>query len=254
MIVVTGLGRSGTSLVARLYKDLGFDPGGEWLPEVRAGFEDWDIVRANAAIVSDLRMSMTEDKWTHERLRREMSPEARREQAGLAFKTREIVESLAMRLLGRSSTQVALLPWDRFDAVLAQHAPRLRELAASKVVVKDPRFTWTLPLWAAAGAQIDHVLLCTRNVDAIVDSRNKANQIVFHTPEAAKNAFIYGFGLCVTTLIDHRIPYDVVRFPDFTSTPDDLYRAMRFPGPVSPERFREIFDRALDRASIHDER
>ena len=36
MIVVTGPGRSGTSLVAQLYRELGFDPGGRWHDDVRA--------------------------------------------------------------------------------------------------------------------------------------------------------------------------------------------------------------------------
>ena len=37
MIVITGPGRGGTSLIASLYRELGFDQGGEWFDDTNAG-------------------------------------------------------------------------------------------------------------------------------------------------------------------------------------------------------------------------
>ena len=39
MIVITGPGRSGTTFLAMLYRELGFDPGGRWNPLLNAGME-----------------------------------------------------------------------------------------------------------------------------------------------------------------------------------------------------------------------
>ena len=108
-------------------------------------------------------------------------------------------------------------------------------------VVKDPRFCWTIGAWARAGAQIDHVLVCVRNVRAMVESRLRANHILFKDATEAMNSFIYGTGVLVASLHDYRIPYDMVQFPDFLDWPDELYRKMRFPADVT----REEFDRAL---------
>src|SRR5438034_4901812 len=57
MIIVTGPGRSGTSLVAAVYRELGLDPGGTWYPEIRAGFEDPEVIEVNKRIIRDLGLS-----------------------------------------------------------------------------------------------------------------------------------------------------------------------------------------------------
>ena len=54
MIVVTGVGRSGTSLIAALYQELGFDIGGGWVPSINAGLEAPDVVEANERLMADL--------------------------------------------------------------------------------------------------------------------------------------------------------------------------------------------------------
>lgn len=54
MIIITGLGRSGTSVIARLYQELGFDLGGIWDPKINAGLESPDVVAVNDAIKKEL--------------------------------------------------------------------------------------------------------------------------------------------------------------------------------------------------------
>jgi len=51
MLVITGMGRSGTSVLAALCQRLGFDPGGAHVEGINAGLEDPDVVAVNAEIL-----------------------------------------------------------------------------------------------------------------------------------------------------------------------------------------------------------
>lgn len=42
-LIITGFARSGTSLLAKFLNKLGYDTGGEWNPELNAGFEDENV-------------------------------------------------------------------------------------------------------------------------------------------------------------------------------------------------------------------
>lgn len=54
MILITGSGRAGTSITARLFELLGFDLGANnrWFDKYRAGYEPLGIVRLNEAIIA----------------------------------------------------------------------------------------------------------------------------------------------------------------------------------------------------------
>jgi hypothetical protein len=47
MLVITGMGRSGTSVLAALCKQLGYDPGGDYVEGINAGLEDPAVVAVN---------------------------------------------------------------------------------------------------------------------------------------------------------------------------------------------------------------
>lgn len=51
MLVITGMGRSGTSVLAALCKGLNFDPGGAYAEGINAGLEDPDVVAINEDIL-----------------------------------------------------------------------------------------------------------------------------------------------------------------------------------------------------------
>ena len=51
MLVITGMGRSGTSALAALCKSLNFDPGGAYVEGINAGLEDPDVVAINEEIL-----------------------------------------------------------------------------------------------------------------------------------------------------------------------------------------------------------
>lgn len=246
MIVITGPGRSGTSFLAGLAQDLGFEPGGAWSDDVSAGFEAPDVVRLNDTLIEELGLTLMGERVGAgtgvRRASRRYVPaairRALRERAGSAV----------------STDRPSWLRWDQFDAVVERHGPALRELGAAHPLVKDPRFSWTLGAWAAAGVSIEHVLVTVRSVDAMVESRQRAGHLRFRGSEGAKNGFIYALGLCIAALHDHRIPHDIVRFPDFLDDPRGLHERMRFPAPVEYERFEDAFERRRSDRLIHDRR
>lgn len=50
----------------------------------------------------------------------------------------------------------------------------MRRLGKTKIITKDPRFINTLPYWIAAGAYIEGVFLCVRDMDEVVKSSEKS--------------------------------------------------------------------------------
>ena len=51
MIVITGPGRSGTSLIGEIYERLGFNPGGSWSDDNNAGREAPEVVEENKLLL-----------------------------------------------------------------------------------------------------------------------------------------------------------------------------------------------------------
>lgn len=235
MIVVTGPGRSGTSVVADLYGELGFDPGGEWYGDLRAGREAHDVVVLNEAIMRDLGIGIPTRnlRWGGKPLEEALP-------APLADRLRGSLQGIP-EFLGGSG----LVRWDRFDVAVRRRGQAIRDLAAGRALAKDPRFCWTLGVWAAAGASIDHVVLCLRAVDAIVESRIRLGHLVPHSRGRAKNALLYAVGLCLMGIHEHGLSHGVVWFPEFLRDPGRLYEALRFPEPVSRERFDDAFGRVV---------
>ncbi len=50
MLIITGLGRTGTSFIARCFHDCGFDMGGQWFDDKNAGMELFKVVKLNRKI------------------------------------------------------------------------------------------------------------------------------------------------------------------------------------------------------------
>jgi hypothetical protein len=254
MIVITGPGRSGTSLVAQICRDLGLDPGGVWNPAARAGFEDREIVRANRDIIRDLgirgsgrRFGFLPDERVPSRVKtfaKSMLPEQGQRQ----------LRSMVRHPPWRSRHLMDVIRWDRFERVVESHGDRLRRLSTSRLASKDPSFCWTLGVWSAAGAAIDHVVITIRSLDAMAQSRVSQDWLSPRSLGAIKNWFAYGFGLLMSTVYDYRLSYGIARFPDFLQQPEQLYEALRFVDPVSYEQFLEVFNRHVKPEFVHDQR
>ena len=144
-----------------------------------------------------------------------------------------------------------LLRWERMDRVVHEHGALLRRLSSTRPVVKDPRFRYTLEAWLRAGADIDHVLVSLRDLDAAMKSKVAAGYEEEGSSSELRNWLVYGSGLLFDAILTHNVPYNLVRFPDFLKQPDALYEAMRFPGPVERPAFLEAFERIARPDMVH---
>jgi hypothetical protein len=222
VIVITGSGRSGTSALGLLYKELGFDPGGNWIPEYRAGLEHGDFWKFNNKLAAELGATM-------------LHPPK---------KLRDVP-------VGAGKSRVRLAQWDRLPEVVEAHGDTMRRLAAENPVVKDPRFLFTLPVWLAAGAAIEHVVITFRPMSDVVASRQAAGQTEF-TEVELRNSLTYGLGIITESVLATGQSHSFIRFPDFLTDLDGLYAALRFPVPVAKERFAAAAETVFDHDQVHD--
>jgi hypothetical protein len=236
VIVITGVGRSGTSFLARLYRELGFDPGGRWLPAVNAGYEDDEVVAANEHVAHDLGLrflggprplpiEVPGRRWFASR-----SPKDRTE----------------------APDQFDTIAPERLEPAVERHRQRLCAVAATHVVVKAPRFCWTMPVWLRAGAAIDHVVLSTRTMEAVIASRRSAGHLRYRTEAAATNELLYALGLCIASVAEHDVPHSIVHFPHVLDCPEALAEQLPFPEPVATDRIVDAVRSVGRRDLVHD--
>jgi hypothetical protein len=146
------------------------------------------------------------------------------------------------------------MDWSGLDAVVTEFGETLRTLAAETQVAKDPRFCWTLQAWLASGASISAVVLALRPLDAMVESRVRAGMIPDIARAWAKNNYAYGIGLALAAAVEHRVPIEVLRFPDFLDHPRDLYERLPLPEKRTWEEFHAAFVKLHDPSLVHDRR
>jgi hypothetical protein len=245
MIVVTGVGRSGTSMIAALYEELGFGTGGRWVESINAGLEDPQVVETNEALMAELNLfgakrTILPVAWKRT-VKRHVSADRLKRARGVVTRGPHLPSRADLRLLD----------WDRMDGVVEKHRVRLQELSADRPLVKDPRFRFTLEVWLRAQADISHVLLSVRELEAAMRSRVAAGYERDHAGGELRNWLVYGLGLCMDSLHTHRVPFDVVRFPDFLDQPEILFDAMTFPRPVERSRFMAAFKRVARPDMVH---
>jgi len=254
VIVITGPGRSGTSFLARLYQELGFSPivgGGGWDDAIQGGLEDIEIGTLNGRLIADL--GMRSKVWRLASATRRLGlGTTSRESSGVAGKNAPRRQAAVdAPLIKRAATQFAAKTfgrhirqqrWARIPAVVERHGAQMRSLAASRVVVKDPGFCQTLRLWVLAGAEIDHVIVSIRSVDATVAGLLRLGALPGWSRGVAENEVAYRLGLLLAAIWDHRLSHSVIRFPDYLEERESLYDALRFPEPVNRDRFRSVFE------------
>jgi len=123
MIIITGSGRSGTSIVTKLFNLCGHDIDNvsNWVSEARAGLEHPEIVAVNKIMFEII---------------------SKNEYYGTDW----IVPSDIKKIV------------DVIGPVLQYFSKRMKGK-----VIKDPLFSKTLPVWVAAGCNIERVIVCERN-------------------------------------------------------------------------------------------
>lgn len=247
MIIITGPGRSGTTFLAMLYRELGFDPGGRWNPRFNAGMESKEFQRLNNHLAEALG-TFGEPRRGPTSLRN-LEHLTHHLPAPVQARVKPTLEALRYRRITGD-----FLDWTRLSAVVDQYGESMRDLSARTDVVKDPRFCQTLHAWLASGASIEAVVLTIRPLGAMVDSRVRAGMIPERARGWAANNFTYATGLAMTAIVEHRVPFEVLRFPDFLNDPDELHRRLPFPEERSNSEFRKAFTRLYDSTLVHDMR
>ncbi len=217
MIVITGPGRSGTSFMATLYQNLGFDPGGAWNDSIRAGLEERTVVKMNTMLAEEL-----------------LAP------------------------LGPPPRQpLGAQRWDLVDKLAERHGKKLRKLALEREVVKDPRFCWTLRVWVAAGAPIEHIVLTFRKVEDVIGSaahagmRKPTDAVPAEQLNQARSTVIYRMGSVITAAGESGIPHSLLWFPDYLKDPEGLYSSLGFPRPISYDAFLDGFNRTVKPGDVN---
>lgn len=251
MIVITGPGRSGTSVLATLYKELGFEPGGRWEPTVSAGLEAYEVRAMNLRLAEELGVSIRERRGG--RCLQAISNAVGEVRRRLPLPLRPPLAGAVDRLrYARVSPD--LMQWDRLPAVVERHGEELCSMAKERQVVKDPRFCLTLRAWLASGAPVECIVLTLRPLDAMADSRVRVRMYTRRARDWGKHNYCYGMGLLLTAAAEYRIPVVTLRFPDFLDDPDQLHRSLPWPEPVSRERFEEAFRATYQPGLVHDVR
>lgn len=251
MIVVTGPGRTGTSLLARLYRQLGFEPGGSFDPAVRAGLEQRDVRTLNLEVARCLGVSIRERRGGPlVRAADRLVPKA---DGGVKLPlTRPLARAVDRMRYLRSRPD--LMSFDRLDQVATRFGDQMRALARNWPVVKDPRFCFTLGAWLAAGAPIEAVVFTIRPLDAMADSRVRAGMYEPRARSWARHNYAYGTGLLLAAAYEHRVPLVTLRYPDFAEDPYGLYESLPLPEPRTWIQFRSAFSSVFDPSLVHDRR
>jgi hypothetical protein len=248
VIIITGPGRSGTSLLAAIYRRLGAPVRGDWIEPVNAGLEDPAVVAINHRILGFFGMTPLGPSVQLPAVGSGVGGLKRLMPELLRYRTRRAAE----RALGRVRSDGELfLPWSRMSLACERFGSDLRRIASETVIAKDPLFTWTMPVWVAAGADIDFVVMTSRRVDAMIASRRATLQEGFRSDDVARNSLILGLGLLRATIDDAALASCHLRFPDFLSDPAALYAALPWPRPVSYAAFAEAFAEIVVADQVH---
>jgi len=251
VIVVTGPGRSGTSFLAALYRELGFDPGGRWEPAVDAGLEDRELVRLNLAVARAMGVSIRERRGGRVLESLGTLVRASDGRVPVALRRPFVAAADALRYL-RSTPD--LMDWASVDPVVGRFGDQMRAMAKERAVVKDPRFCFTLRAWLASGAPVEAVVFTIRPLDAMADSRVRVRMYSGRARDWARHNYCYGIGLLMTAVAEHRVPLTQLRYPDFLEQPEALHALLPLPEPRSWPEFEAAFRAVYDPSLVHDRR
>lgn len=230
MIVIAGTGRSGTSFLAKLYAELGFNIAGkdEWWERSNAGVESLEVNNLLIEIMSDLAI---------------LTGGSRLFRLAVTFGKRLVHDIPRLDRLRRDflGDRILLHDMDRFEQIVEKHRPRILEFANQYDVIKAPGFCRTLSVWAAAGAKIDVVLVALRKIDDVITSMEKAKFLRYKDRNMAYNHYAHLLGYLYSAIADYNLNAINVRFPDFLDSPEALYQRLPFPSPIAQDAFLSTF-------------
>lgn len=207
MIVITGPGRSGTSFLADLYRHLGFDPGGGWKDDVRAGLEEHETVEINSELARRLsvpfgnpRPPFGSERW-------------------------DLVGELAEEFGPRVRTLAE--KWEVLKDPRFCWTLRVWLEAGAKI----DHVTCTL-------RRVNDIVASSQHADmAKPEDEQGVNKM--------RSTSMFRIGSLLTAIGEYDVPHTVLWFPDYLSDPDGLYHRLVFPRPVKEWRFKRALKKTL---------
>ncbi len=231
MLVITGPGRCGTSLLARFCQELGCDTGGEWNQEVDAGLEHEQVVRIN-----DILLGVIQGYY---------KPDNR--MVSLAESVRMLFQS---DFLIQKSERKREKIHQKVNSLLQNHS---RDMAGiSNQVIKDPRFTHhpeIIRAWHSVRGDLK-VLLTYRSPEQILES-SKRLSVVRPNHLHQSDVFRQDFANCIEAMLDLDIDFRILLFPYFLKQYDNVYQAFSELGlHFDREVGRQVWDRLVDLGKV----
>lgn len=226
MIVITGLGHSGTRAIAEIYHELGFGPGHVKDYELEESFDCPRLGAGLLGIVKDL---------------------------GVYESGRGVLIHNVVKRLG---PYPRIINWKQLDKVTEEWKVWIRGIERDLDVVKDGKFCEALRIFQRAGVRLDHVIVVYRNIDQVILSKYKGSGSVTKHEfskkdfEWIRNNSIYRLGSLWETILEYKIPYSIVRSHSFYD-PLILFKQLEFPKKVEWSDFRSVFDKIVDPDKIH---
>jgi len=215
MLIISGLGRTGTSLCALLLQEYGYKLGPvHWYDKVNAGME-WGAA-----------YNLTEYMWD-EFLKLDKNVNLDEMAPGKFWKDKTYREAI--------NSIDKLENFDKID------------------LIKDPRITWhpkLITLWYEARSDLK-LLICHRKPEHILKSRQKS----LRDPKSARmgDVNIYKIDFCdfFTEVLRIGIPYEIIYFPKFLNEFDDLFRKLNNLGYCQDKKkFKDIFNKIVDKNKV----
>lgn len=219
-IWVTGTGRSGTSLIAWILSELGWDMGVKVRPGGKTGYgEAPHVCRTNSQIIVALR---------------EAAPWIDDPDLNLAFRKPGDPKALPVPPYPVPTPDLVKKLSKRFEADLNSHKGKS---------FKDPRLKATFPIWTAANVLPDHVILCCRNFHETIESEERTGLgMIGRRPERAAQQL----GALFQAILDAKVSYTVVQYPEIK---DIEYCVSIFGNifDIPEERLREVLSRCINK-------
>ncbi len=212
MVIITGLGRCGTSILAKYLKEVGFGLGQvvHWHDEARAGME--------------LSTFYSITDWLYCKYLKEGKP-----------------INIDGKMPGNYWTGTYREALNEVD----------KDERQGKVeVVKDPRITWHPDIIESIyEARSDiKLLICHRDIEAIYNSRNHSLPERYNDPKPRKllSEYQIDFANFYTRVLKLGIPYRMMFFPNFLKNFEEMHNTLSDFLPHDFDKGKEVWNKIID--------
>jgi len=200
VIIITGLGRCGTSLLAKFFHEMEFNLGNQisWNEDMRAGYEFAPAYAINRDLYTDF-----------------IDP----------GKDIDLDERIDCPYWGYASYRERIFRFDKDDIPERHQGGKIE-------VIKDPRFTWSPLLirsWRKVRSDLK-LIICHRNTQEIWMSRKYLGEKYYDPKhERMLNPDIYkiDFNDFLTEVMRLDIPFELLFFPNFLTNLEKVLTACK---------------------------